>query len=188
MLESECRRPDFLGGRPIVLGDGQAWFIPTPMLASQADLDRNGWDHETLMAFGPEFDRLVAAVRGAESEEEEGRASLALAVDLLRRNYDIPPDHFGRLLAYVVGESDPNQPLLEIFYIAIGQAPRTLARWCRLGAILAGVAPDATSLEDAYELASIQVGLGRHIPADKWVDEMVEEAKLAKLYSSLGCC
>jgi hypothetical protein len=32
--ESDCRRPDFVEGRPVALADGQEWVLPIPRVKS----------------------------------------------------------------------------------------------------------------------------------------------------------
>ena len=186
--EESFRRPDFQGGRPVQLADGQSWYIPLPILESRPLLLESRDDRvEALTTFGPEFDRLVAACQETETAPEEARVLLELAVDLLGRNYDLSLDQYRALLQYGVQDRDHNEPLLAIHRIATGTGPRTFARWCRLGAILAGADPDRLPLEDAYELATIQVAIGRHVPAAKWVEELVA-GELQQSLDALGAC
>ena len=188
LIEMAFRRPEFCGGQLVKMADGTSWYVPQPKI----DLDpsrlgtKEDFEAGPRTLFGFEFDRLVDACNAAGTDAEMARALMALAIDLMGRNYDLSPDQYGSLLRFVADPDDGNESLLAIYRIATGQGPRTMARWCRLGAIMAGVDPDRIKVQDAYELAQIQVALGRFIPADQWVEEMVEERKQRELDNYVG--
>jgi hypothetical protein len=81
--ESTLRRPDFLGGTPIVLADGQAWIFPGPPGQSPSTQDDADGVVAALFAL-PTYEFLIAALDEADSEAESLRAELSLAIFLLR--------------------------------------------------------------------------------------------------------
>ncbi|MEO6809479.1 MAG: hypothetical protein ABI353_10260 [Isosphaeraceae bacterium] len=85
--EVELRSPSFLGGLPIVLGDGQEWAFPGP----RELFDVNGQFNSELLS-------LLEAIREVQDESERLRGELALAIQLLSLNYELRPDDFTRLL------------------------------------------------------------------------------------------
>src|SRR5690242_7891870 len=85
--ESVHRRPDFLGGLPVRLADGQDWAFAGPRELSRADESLRGEVHG-----------LLGAIAWAEDEADRLRGELALAIALLAANYDLAPADYARLL------------------------------------------------------------------------------------------
>lgn len=86
--EQELRRLEFRSGRRIRLADGQWWTFPGP----------DAW-------CGSDRGALLRGVLEAEDDFERLRAELALAIRLLRLNYELEPADYGRLLSFA-----PNHP------------------------------------------------------------------------------
>src|SRR4051794_3064968 len=96
--ERKMRRPGFLDGPSIRLGDGQLWAFPSPDgIASASD---HGAATRTASdaAVDLEFEATLRAVIEAEDEAEQLRAELALAIYLLSRNYDLGPADYRAIL------------------------------------------------------------------------------------------
>lgn len=96
------RRPEFLPGMSIRLGDGRAWIFPAPPGDGRGD---RGLDAERV-GLGPDYPALVAAVSEAEDPPERLRAELALAIALLAHNYDLGPVEFQDLLRFPTGSPE----------------------------------------------------------------------------------
>lgn len=100
--ERTLRRPTFSGGVPIRFGDGQFWVVPLPVGAEDV---ADGDGIETLRAamrlrFGPGYLELLQAIREAEDHDELLRMEMALAIRLLRSNYDLDPSLYERILGF----------------------------------------------------------------------------------------
>jgi hypothetical protein len=92
--ETDLRKPNFWGGLPIRLGDGQAWaFVGPRELAEVGE------------AFRVEVVMLLLEIAEAEDAADRMRGELALAIHLLSLNYDLSPGDLWRLLAEVYQEA-----------------------------------------------------------------------------------
>jgi hypothetical protein len=85
-----CRRPEFRPGTALRLADGQTWILPAPLALEGDSLD------STLP--------LVAAIAQADSRADLLRAELALGINLIAANYDLPPLILGALLDFPAGD------------------------------------------------------------------------------------
>jgi hypothetical protein len=100
--EKTVRKPTFdeANSAPVVLGDGQSWFLPKPWLEVRP-VFRGGRAVDTLpvMTTGPEFDALRDAVHAAEGDDIILTAA-NLAAYMLSRNYDLADEQFATILAF----------------------------------------------------------------------------------------
>jgi hypothetical protein len=96
--ELALRRPDFLGGIPIRLADGQTWMFPVPVRPNADPVGSLAETESVIALFGPEYLHTLRAVMEAQDEAERMMAELALAIDLLSRNYRLSPEMFRELL------------------------------------------------------------------------------------------
>lgn len=85
--ERALRRPDFRGGVPVRLADGQEWTLPHPLVLFTED-DQEGEIREEWN-LGPEYAALVAASQTADDGVEVIKTELALFKYLIRLNYDV---------------------------------------------------------------------------------------------------
>lgn len=97
--ERSLRRPNFLDGAAIPLADGGLWTVPLPGASGQHDRP-HPMAAEFMEALGPHYLDALEAVRDAEDRTEVLRAELALAICLLRHNYDLDPPTLSRLLTF----------------------------------------------------------------------------------------
>jgi hypothetical protein len=121
--EQELRRPDFLGGRPVTLADGQEWTIPVPEI--RLTRDRNTAEGFRL-TFGfdgkpdEEFTRLQR-----QYDDNAGGARLAAEMALfdyaLGLNYELTDEQASAILSFSVG-SGVNDPSREAIHEAIAGA------------------------------------------------------------------
>lgn len=92
--EADLRRPDFRGGVPVLMADGQEWFLPQPALMVAATDD--GF---TLTSdLGGEFDASVNRMQDAGTDYELFKAFCDLARHMLAINYDLPPGLVTRIV------------------------------------------------------------------------------------------
>jgi hypothetical protein len=92
--EMDFRRPDFRGGIPVLLADGQEWSFAGPRELAEADANRRD-----------DLTELLSEIAQAEDESDRLRGELALAIFLFSINYDLPPADYTRLLAHVPGKA-----------------------------------------------------------------------------------
>lgn len=124
IAESECRRPTFTPGVPIVLADGQAWHFPRPSFELFPEVGPDGRVSGIGRAstFGPEYEDLLEAFYRDDSDRLRGM--FALAVDLLGRNYDLAPADFRCLLRFRRGDPDREATWRQILDVAEGNGPK----------------------------------------------------------------
>jgi hypothetical protein len=128
--EQSLRRPGFAGGEAIVLGDGQSWSFPRPVVAAYrpvfADDGTVAWlpGHQ----FGPEYDALADALDEAEDSHAEITALARLARHLLAINYDLPNAAYSGLLPWVRPGSPAHEANAEMWRsvaaVALGVGPK----------------------------------------------------------------
>jgi hypothetical protein len=127
--EQGLRREGFREGVPIALADGQAWHFPRPVLTFYPTFEGGGKPtfSDSRHTFGPKYDDLVEGFLASEDGYEEANGLLALAVDLLARNYDLRPEDFRALLPRMVGDLDNDVMWGAIADVALGRAPKPTA-------------------------------------------------------------
>ena len=96
--EQSLRRDDFGWGVPVRLADRQTWNFPTPNGLIERDLPNN---------LASEYLALTRSLVEAESLTDLTRGELALAIFLLRRNYELTPAACFQVLGFA-----PNDPEL----------------------------------------------------------------------------
>lgn len=128
--EKEFRKPYWVDGEWIALGDGGRWSFPRPRVRIEPLVSDDG----TTVAFGrqkPTFDRryddLVEAFLMADDGTDQGNAILRLAVDLLRRNYDLAGEHYATLLPWIEDDEQNAEMWEAIADVAFGRAPKRTA-------------------------------------------------------------
>lgn len=92
--EQARRRPGFRADVPVVLADGQTWFLRKPSIIIGRKSGPDGNDFQPRVSFGPAYwEKLQAffdAVEFAEDDPKRGIVSqLDLCIALLQVNYDI---------------------------------------------------------------------------------------------------
>lgn len=88
--EATCRRPGFRAGREIKLADGQLWTFPAPDL-----LPEPGTNHQD-----DEYMGLLRVVCEAEDRPDRCLAELALAIHLIKLNYELSSSQLQSLFTF----------------------------------------------------------------------------------------
>jgi hypothetical protein len=105
--EKALRKPAFdeTTSAPVVLADGQEWWLPKPWLEVRP-VFRGGKAVDTvgLMTAGGEFDALKNAVHDAENDGAIVAAA-NLAAYMLTRNYDLADEQLSALLGWREGST-----------------------------------------------------------------------------------
>ena len=125
--ENALRRPDFRGGAPVTLADGQEWILARPAELFVPDDSEAGF--AARWNFGDEY---AALVRAADEAGRSGsgnaviRAELALGRYLLLKNYALDAPQVASLIQFSYDpEGDPVHWQLheDVLAVAFGRVP-----------------------------------------------------------------
>lgn len=173
--EKALRRPGFVEGTRVTLGDGQQWTVPWGVLALDGTPGGVG-----LVLTDDEVDLLSGA---AERQPLGFLGSVVpLAARLLRVNYDLAPADLALLLEY--DDSPPSVEMWKSVVEAIsGPGERSYARWLKVVLEANGVERRGLSLGNAYSIANGLVSRGLAPPASHWVDDAIAKRREVALES-----
>lgn len=100
--ERKLRRPEFAGGSPVLLPDGQAWWFCEPTFDLSGDLPvwrfGSGITEDENSALSDMFSSAVENLAKAEDNAGRIRAITRLSFIMLYRNYRISPERYERIL------------------------------------------------------------------------------------------
>jgi hypothetical protein len=128
--EVSLRRPGFVEGTRVVLGDGQSWSFPLPRLylfpARAAD---GSWDVGSGRTHGPAFDELVDRLLACDPDDLYGRLAIQfqMAASLLVQNYILSDDAMRILLAVDTEDPDCADRWARINDALLGRPPKPSA-------------------------------------------------------------
>lgn len=124
-IEAERRKDVFRGDIPIVLSDGNTWYLPRPRLRGKSLVRRpspDGGDVDAFMnatEFGPEYDfRLEMAIVDNLNNRLLNTELDWFARFLLRRNYRLDDRDFYYLLRFNPDDESTGDMWLQIFIAA----------------------------------------------------------------------
>ena len=128
LSEPDCRRADFQADSvPVVLADGQAWYLPRPYVECFGRFE--GGKLVTVASetqFGPEFDRLTESLVGEDGSVRYADY-FALAALLLTANYDLADADLPRLLRHRRDDAASIERMQAVIDVALGNAPKAPA-------------------------------------------------------------
>ena len=127
--EASRRRAPFTGGVPVLLADGQAWTFPRPLLGLMPEVGSDGkvrFGENLRFNFGEAYDALVDAFAESEDWRAESEALLALALDLLGRNYDLSGLALGEILPRLLNDEGNADMWRAVAEVAVGKAPKPI--------------------------------------------------------------
>jgi hypothetical protein len=125
LTERARRRPEYRGGAPVVLLDGETWFLPRPRVRFGV-ADADGYTVFLTMPEVDGYDALYERFQEAESDHEFVAASLALAKSLITANYDLSTDEVNEVLQFSWDPEDAEafRVRKEVTAIALGNGPK----------------------------------------------------------------
>ena len=131
--EKSKRKPNFdeRNAAPVVLADGQSWWVPKPWLETRP-VFRGGKAVTAypVLTCGPTLDALIEAIAEAEDGIVQISFVASLAAHLLTWHYDLADAELDQLLAFRSADEASANWMREIFAIATGQSgPKA----CRAG-------------------------------------------------------
>jgi hypothetical protein len=123
--ETAKRKPNFdeRNAAPVVLADGQSWFVPKPWLEIRP-VFRGGKPVSAyrVLTCGPELDELIEAMADADDLDGQVVAIASLAAYLLRWHYELNDDDLDQLLAFRCADESSLNWMREVFAIATGRS------------------------------------------------------------------
>ena len=129
--EKAKRKPNFdeRNAAPVVLADGQPWFVPKPWLEIRP-VFRGGKAVSAypVITCGPSLDALVDAVAEADDGMVQISFVASLAAHLLCWHYDLTDPELDQLLAFRVHDDASLNWTREVFAVATGQSGPKVCR------------------------------------------------------------
>ena len=129
--EIALRRPEWVEGVPLLLGDGQEWHVPAPVVADDLVLSLGPDGKPQLrcgFAFGAEYNALTDRYIEATSGVEEILALVEIAYFLIRLNYNLTFEAAAPLLRVVrpggKGEAENQEMWRRVAEVALGRDPK----------------------------------------------------------------
>ena len=124
MLNEESKRKPNWSERnsaPVVLADGQSWWIPKPWLEIRPVFRRG----RAVSAYpvptqGPELDELVDAMAECEDRSGQVMAAASLAAHLLSWHYELTDSELDGLLCFRKGDDASLEWMKQVCDIAMG--------------------------------------------------------------------
>jgi hypothetical protein len=119
MNEQEHRRPDFIGGEPIRMADGNEWILPRPLAWFVMDDDESGVNRQWNL--GSEYGALLEAQQDAFNATRAGEddpvervgnfrkwvaSEIRIARWLLLKNYNLTKEQVNSLVRFGYSVAD----------------------------------------------------------------------------------
>jgi hypothetical protein len=135
MIDEKSKRKanfDERNSAPVVLADGQPWFVPKPWLEIRP-VFRSGRATTAypVLTWGAELDGLVEAMAEADDIWEQVTAVASLAAYLLRWHYELADRELDQLLAFRRADDRSLDWMKGIIAIATGRSGPKV--WCAGG-------------------------------------------------------
>ncbi len=123
--EVSKRKPNFdaRNSAPVVLADGQSWFVPKPWLEIRP-VFRGGKAVAAyrVLTCGPELDGLIEAMAECEDLDSQVMAAASLTAHLLCWHYDLSDKELDQLLAFRRSDDASLKWMCESMAIAAGRS------------------------------------------------------------------
>jgi len=167
--EKALRKPGFMDGARVTLGDGQEWSIPAGVLT--LDDSKQGVGpflsaSEIELLCGSEIGHAVDFVG----------VLVGLAGRMLGVNYDLTDADLAVLLEYDCDAEWSIAMWRDVFSaIRFGDRERTYFEWLNAVLHANGIDPEGRTLKSAADLANLFVRQGRAIPAGEWVHDAIRK-------------
>ncbi len=126
MLDEKARRKESFDQRnsvPIILADGQEWYLPKPWLEVHP-IFRDGKADSSypVLTYGPELDALVKAMGECDDNSALLIGAASLGAHLLSQNYHLSDSDLDQLFVFRVGDTLSRDWAVAIMQVATGQS------------------------------------------------------------------
>lgn len=107
LSESTLRRPEFAGGTPLLLPDGQAWwfYAPVPSTTRLGAWEWGNIPEDATVALTDALYITLCRLSAATDASERATHALTLAWLCLARNYEVSPDQFTAIMTASPGST-----------------------------------------------------------------------------------
>lgn len=128
--ERALRRPEFLQGPKVTLGDGGDWYLPSPTVRL---FPIRGEDGRIAVgggpSFGAEYEAMMDELADCDPEDATARLTVQfrMATLLLTRNYDLTDRDLRELLVIDVDDPECRERWQEINRALTGRSPKVSA-------------------------------------------------------------
>jgi hypothetical protein len=125
LSEQAKRKPHFdeRNAAPVVLADGQTWFIPKPWLEVRPVFCGGSTvSAYRVLTCGPELDGLVEALADSDDLDAQVVAVASLAAHLLCWHYELTDAELDGLLAFRAADERSLDWLRQVFAVATGRS------------------------------------------------------------------
>ena len=123
VIEPSKRREtiDLENSEPIVMADGQTWWLPKPLLILTPVFE-NGKpvNHWNCFRYGTELDQVLEMIPAAQDNAQAVVITIGLAAKLLLHNYDLTDEELSQVLFYRIGDPDSDRILRDVIDVATG--------------------------------------------------------------------
>jgi hypothetical protein len=123
--EKTHRKPTFdeANSAPVVLADGQTWYLPKPWLEVRP-VFRGGKPTSAyrVLTCGAELDELIEAMADADDLDAQVIAIASLAAYMMRWNYGLSDSELDELLAFRCSDPASLRWMQDVFAIATGRS------------------------------------------------------------------
>jgi hypothetical protein len=130
-LEGQCRKECFdeKNSAPVVLADGQTWYLPKPWLEIRP-VFRNGRADTSypVLSYGPELDALIGAIADCEDGAVQICAVASLGAYLLTTQYQLDDPDLDTLFAFRSGDEGSLEWTRSVIEIATGRSGPKVSR------------------------------------------------------------
>ncbi len=126
MLDEKTRRKETFDQRnsvPVVLADGQTWYLPKPWLEVHP-VFQGGKAHSSypVLTYGPELDSLVQALGDCDDNSTLLIGAATLGAYLLSENYQLSDVELDQLFVFRVGDPLSWDWAMTVIKVATGQS------------------------------------------------------------------
>jgi hypothetical protein len=134
--EQALRRPDFVPGTPVKLGDGQSWELRRPVVRFVPSANDAGFETRLRLEGDDDYEALCRRADAAARAVREGgegastapyiAAELAMGRAILLGNYDLTPEQVADLLQFSYDPADEAgwELRLSVLAVARGEGPK----------------------------------------------------------------
>jgi hypothetical protein len=126
MLDEKPRRKEGFDPRnsvPVVLADGQEWYVPKPWLEVHPVFrDGKAQSSYPVLTYGPELDAIVKTLGGCDENSALLMGAASLGAHLLLQNYHLSDADLDQLFVFRIGDSLSRDWAMLVLQIATGQS------------------------------------------------------------------
>lgn len=168
--EKALRRPGFIGGTRVTLGDGRKWSMPVGLFSTGGPgdgTDQTLTDDEVELLCGSEFDAPLGFIG----------TLVTLAGRMLRLNYNLASSDLAGLLTYDDSSEGSAKMWRDVFLAIKGGGSGSYSAWLRDALAANGIESKGMPVPTAVNIACGLARQGRAIPASNVVIDAINKKR-----------